>query len=467
MTTANMTKQELVAECEARGLDTTGTKDVLSDRIAAFDTAADLAESEDGTVVDGDAVEVDEQGDPVPDDVASMEVAVIEEREKPVPAPTALPSPGEWEASMAIAQRIANTPFVPVAYRGQPEAVLAAILYGREIGIGPMQALQKIHMIDGKPSMSAELMLTQMRRGGVVLLDSGVNDERAWIRARRQDTGEEASVEWTLEEAKGITTKERGQTITLDQKSTWRNYRSDMLWARCVGRLGRRLAPDLLGGIAYSSEEMADWDDGGYGGGGYDTALESRQHALAAKPLTSSKGVELRADAPREWSEIAERLAHAHGLTADGDDKSWATWITQAIQALTGKQSVRELAAGDEYQDTFVAVANGVANLVETLAGREMPPATRAEVQAAFAHANSVDVKLLGPDGPMDPDEAAMMQAAQEGAAARRAAGGAEAPADAQGDAGATDAPSGDPDAPLGPTPPPVDQASLPEFGEK
>lgn len=57
-----------------------------------------------------------------------------------------------------LASKVAATEFVPSALRGKPEAIMACILMGREIGVGPMQALSKIHVVDGRPAMAAELM---------------------------------------------------------------------------------------------------------------------------------------------------------------------------------------------------------------------------------------------------------------------------------------------------------------------
>ena len=70
------------------------------------------------------------------------------------------------EVNWKTAQKIANTPFVPSAFRGKPEAVFAAILYGAELGIGPMQSLNCIHVIEGKPSMAPELMRALVAKAG-------------------------------------------------------------------------------------------------------------------------------------------------------------------------------------------------------------------------------------------------------------------------------------------------------------
>lgn len=347
-------------------------------------------------VVEGEAVEIVEATPAQAEGLIAAEsqaVVIREEREHAAQPPAnvlpVLPSRGEWEATMAVAEKIANTPFVPTSYRGQPEAVVAAILYGREIGIGPMQALQKIHMIDGKPALSAELMMAQMRRGGLVVLSSESTRERAFIHARRSDTGEEASVEWTMDEAAQIPTKERGANIMLSQKSTWKSYPADMLWARCVGRLARRLGSDLLGGLTYAAEEVADWD----------SDAPDAPPARSSRPLTTD-GVELRADAPLGWAKINEQLK------AIDPAMPWTAWVAQALHALTGFDRLAELDEPTK-RDVGIRVANGVAHLAAQLEGREFPPPTRAEVQDAFAWADSVDVRLEGPDEPLDPEEAA------------------------------------------------------------
>lgn len=128
--------------------------------------------------------------------------------------------------------------------------------------------------------------------------------------------------------------------------------------------------------------------------------------------VTTSKGVEARADAPRTWKAIADTL---NGVDP-GEGIGWPVWIAQALHALAGVDKVADLAGGVEARDAIILVANGVANLVEELGGREFPPPSRAEVQEAFAKANSVGEVLEGPDGPLDPAEAA-----QEGAQGVRA----------------------------------------------
>ena len=71
------------------------------------------------------------------DELVAEKALVIREERETLPAPASvLPSSREWEATMAVAREIAGTQFVPESYRGKPDAVVAAILTGREMGIG-------------------------------------------------------------------------------------------------------------------------------------------------------------------------------------------------------------------------------------------------------------------------------------------------------------------------------------------
>ncbi len=341
-----------------------------------------------------DVVEV--AGELVDETVLSQELAVREEREHLVPATTVLPSAGEWEATMTMAKTIAATTFVPKSYRGNPEAVVAGILYGREIGLGPMQALQQIHIIDGKPSMSAELMLAQMRRGGVVIVESRVDDQGAFIHARRKDTGEEAEVEWTVQEA---------ADAGLTGKDNWAKYRQDMLWARVVGRLARRLGSDLLGGMVYATEEMQDWDGGGYGGDGY--ATQAREVPVGSindwRNPRFDPGVSLDKNAPKGWEEI--------GALALELDHLLMEWIAQAVVAKYGS-SVKDIASDKDRSEAGKRIANTLARVRDDLfADGDFPPPADDDYRKAFAWGFGVDIEGPGVDGVFDVVVAEAVQA--------------------------------------------------------
>src|SRR3954471_9372796 len=68
-----------------------------------------------------------------------------------------------------LAEVLADTEFVPKAMRGKPDAVTAAIMYGDELGLGPMQALAGMDVVEGKPRPSTELARALILRDGHTL----------------------------------------------------------------------------------------------------------------------------------------------------------------------------------------------------------------------------------------------------------------------------------------------------------
>lgn len=54
---------------------------------------------------------------------------------------------------------ISRTDFAPKDMRSKPEAIMAAIQLGAELGLGPIQAMQNIAVINGRPSVWGDSML--------------------------------------------------------------------------------------------------------------------------------------------------------------------------------------------------------------------------------------------------------------------------------------------------------------------
>jgi hypothetical protein len=150
-----------------------------------------------------------------------------------------------------LAQKIARTEFVPEALRDKPEATLACMLTGHEVGIGPMQALSKIHVIKGRPGMAAELMRALVLREGHDLWVEESTATRCTLGAKRHNSERETRVTWTMDDAK---------RANLAGGQTYRQYPRAMLLARATGELCRAVFPDVLAGISYTAEELSDGD---------------------------------------------------------------------------------------------------------------------------------------------------------------------------------------------------------------
>lgn len=313
--------------------------------------------------------------------LGQMEQAAIAVREHVTVTPATMPSPREWDAMRAMAETIALTEFVPRDFRGRPEAVLAAILSGRELGIGPMQSLKDISIIDGRPALAAHLVLAMLRKGGVVIDQAESTDERAYIRAHRQDTGEQAEIEWTMEEA---------QRAGLANKDNFRKYPRDMLWARAVGRLGRRLGSDLLAGMPYTAEEVQDFEDFDEApGGGYVRGPINPRRQEGVGPVAT----------PQTWSEI-EATIRAYG------EDMWEAFLVFAADTTQLLYKTRDPATLTQQQRSVIRqkASGAMVNFAEAKDPDGMPPPVREDMARAWASVLD-GVTLPGPAWRMGPSE--------------------------------------------------------------
>lgn len=156
--------------------------------------------------------------------------------------------PVNYEMMWKVSQRVTNTPFVPKGLQGKPESVLACILYGAELGLGPMQSLNSIHVIEGRTAMSPELMRAMVARHGHRIDVVQNSNEVCEMKGVRADTGGTATVKWTMDDAK---------LAGLAHKDNWKKYPRAMLMARCTSELCRILFPDVVAGLSYTPEEVA------------------------------------------------------------------------------------------------------------------------------------------------------------------------------------------------------------------
>lgn len=123
----------------------------------------------------------------------------------------------------------------------------AIIQYGIELGIPPMQALQNINLIHGKPVCNSQLLQALARRAGVTWKIIKSDTEICSAEFKR---GEEiAVVSFSLEEAR--------KAGLIKQGGGWEKYPADLLFARCMTRGIRRIAPDIILGM-YTVDELSE-----------------------------------------------------------------------------------------------------------------------------------------------------------------------------------------------------------------
>ncbi len=152
----------------------------------------------------------------------------------------------DFRAMQEQAKALVKSGFLPKAV-DTAEKAIAIMQTGRELGIGPMQALRCIHIIDGKPVMAAELIagLVLSRHRGALLRVAETTEKECVVTAAR--SGQEATeYRFTLEDA---------QRAGLTGKQNWRGYPRAMLRNRAIAEAARGTFPDCTMGL-YDPDEL-------------------------------------------------------------------------------------------------------------------------------------------------------------------------------------------------------------------
>jgi len=160
----------------------------------------------------------------------------------------------DQEITYKTLQVLHGTPTVPKRYRESPTGVqdmLAAVLHGREMGVGAMESIDKLFLVNGQKSMFGTLMCAQIYRNHHKI-KVVVKPKAVTVIAYRRDpwTHEfDEQGEWTFSDADA-------KKAYLDSKDTYEEY-PQLMWAwRAISAVSRIYFADCLAGIGYTPEEV-------------------------------------------------------------------------------------------------------------------------------------------------------------------------------------------------------------------
>lgn len=145
-----------------------------------------------------------------------------------------------------IAKALCGTAFVPKDFRGKPEETAAAILTGSELGLSPMASLRAIHVIQGRPTLSAAVMRAVCQAAGHSLTVVEATASRVVVEGSRRGSQHVQRSAWSMDRAKNA---------GLTGKDNWKNFPQEMLTARATAEVARLIAADLLHGL-YTEDEV-------------------------------------------------------------------------------------------------------------------------------------------------------------------------------------------------------------------
>jgi len=188
-------------------------------------------------------------------------------------------TPSSLAEAMEFAGMMSKSSIVPKDYQNNPGNILVAIQWGMEIGLQPLQSMQSIAVINGRPSIWGDAMLALVRSSGLLeSINEEVTDSKAVCTIKRR--GEQEVVrEFSLQDAKqaGLTSKQ----------GPWSQYPKRMLQMRARAFALRDVFPDVLRGVhvAEEAQDLSERDMGAADVVG-EAQPASRTSALKAKLLS-------------------------------------------------------------------------------------------------------------------------------------------------------------------------------------
>jgi hypothetical protein len=166
-------------------------------------------------------------------------------------------APATLGEAMEFSKMLADSTMVPRAYQGKPQDILVCVQWGQEIGLAPLQALQNIAVINGKPSVYGDAAMALVQASAVCedvqeyFEGEGTPNLIAVCVAKRRGR-KEVVAKFSVEDAK--------RAGLWGKTGPWQAYPKRMMQMRARGFALRDAFPDVLKGLI-TAEEAQDYPD--------------------------------------------------------------------------------------------------------------------------------------------------------------------------------------------------------------
>lgn len=166
-------------------------------------------------------------------------------------------APTTLTEAMQFSEMLAASSMVPKAYQGKAQDVLVAVQWGYEIGLQPLQALQNISVINGKPSVYGDAAMALVQASPVCedieefIEGEGTPNPIAVCIAKRKGR-KPVVAKFSVEDAK--------RAGLWGKAGPWQAYPKRMMQMRARGFALRDAFPDVLKGLI-TAEEAQDYPD--------------------------------------------------------------------------------------------------------------------------------------------------------------------------------------------------------------
>ena len=165
--------------------------------------------------------------------------------------------PQTFNELLQFANMAAKSSMVPTAFRGKPEDIMLAVQMGSELGLSPMQAIQNVAVINGRPSVWGDAMPGLCRASplceDIIERMEGEGDTQTAVCIAKRRGAEPVIGKFSVGDAK--------KAALWGKQGPWTQYPSRMLQMRARSFALRDAFPDVLKGLI-AAEEAEDMPTG-------------------------------------------------------------------------------------------------------------------------------------------------------------------------------------------------------------
>lgn len=145
----------------------------------------------------------------------------------------------------SLAKGLCQTDFCPAHFRGKVGDAAVAIMKGAYLGFNPTTALESIYVISGRPALYSRAMQAVVIMRGHEIWTEAQTVDSVTVCGRRRGSQRVESATWDIS---------RAQTAGYTKNARYKTNPQEMLYAKAVAEIARKIAPDALMGLATVEE---------------------------------------------------------------------------------------------------------------------------------------------------------------------------------------------------------------------
>lgn len=252
--------------------------------------------------------------------------------------------PASFSELSTFATMAAKSKMVPPSFHNKPEDIMLAVQMGSELGLAPMQALQNIACINGRPAVWGDAAIGICRAAAVCedireYTEGDGDNLTAFCMAKRRGASP-VLARFSVADAK--------RANLWGKAGPWQQYPVRMLQMRARGFALRDAFPDVLKGIV-TAEEAQDTPPAGETFAG--PTIEARAEPVATPEPTQDR-VKDGADALAARFAAVITAQEYYAILDDEKTAKQMVWLKANRPELFAAVDAARVAAADRMQDT-------------------------------------------------------------------------------------------------------------------